>query len=46
MFTEPIFKNYAFSDIETKLKSGELKEEELEHYKFSIQPNTLNYIGT
>ena len=46
MFTEPIFKNYAFSDIETKLKSGELKEEELGHFNFSIQPNTLNYMGT
>ena len=46
MFTEPIFKNYAFSKIEAKLKSGDLKEEELEHFKFSIQPMSLNYIGT
>ena len=46
MFTEPIFKNYAFNEIETKLKSGEIKEGELEHYRFSIQPNTLNYVGT
>jgi hypothetical protein len=46
MFTEPIFKNYAFSEIEAKLKSSEIKEEELEHFKFSIQPNTLNYVGS
>ena len=46
MFTEPIFKNYAFSKIEAKLKSGDLKEEELGHFKFSIQPMSLNYIGT
>ena len=46
IFTEPIFKNYAFSDIETKMRLGELKEEGLEHFKFSIRPNTLNYMGT
>lgn len=46
MFTEPIFKNYAFSELQTKLKSGKIKEEDLEQFKFSIQPNTLNYIGT
>ncbi len=46
MYTEPIFKNYAFSEIETKLKSADLKEEELEHFIFSIQPNTVNYVGT
>ena len=46
MFTEAIFKNYAFGEIETKIKSGELKEEDLEHFKFSIKPNTINYVGT
>ena len=46
MFTEAIFKNYAFGEIETKIKSGELKEEDLERFKFSIQPNTINYVGT
>ncbi len=46
MYTEPIFKNYAFSEIEAKLKSGKIKEEELEHFKFSIQPSTLNFVGS
>ena len=46
MYTEPIFKHFAFSDIDSKLKSGELKRKELEQYKFSIQPNSLTYLGT
>ena len=46
MFTEPIFKSVAFSEVEPKLKSGEVKEEELEQYKFTIQPQAIVYTGT
>ena len=46
IFTEPIFKGLAFSDVEPKIQAEQLKEDELEQYKFSIQPNTINYIGT
>lgn len=45
-YTEPIFRRFAFSNIESKIKSGQIKEEELEQYKFSIQSNSLNYLGT
>jgi hypothetical protein len=46
VFTEPIFKGLAFSDMEQKIQEGQLKQGELEQYKFSIRANTINYIGT
>ena len=46
MCTEPIFKSYGFSEIEAKLKPGNLKQDAVNRFKFQIQANTLNYIGT
>ena len=45
-FTESIYKFYASSDIEGKLKSGEITDTDLEKYSLSVGPNTLNYVGT
>ncbi len=47
MFTEPIFKDIdASDDLEQKLKSGEIKTEELKQFIFNILDNSLNYLGT
>jgi hypothetical protein len=46
-FTEPIFKGIdSKDDLEGKLKSGQIKESELQRYSFTIAENSLNYLGT
>ena len=46
-FTEPILKGVdSKDDLEAKLKSGEVKESELERYSFTVTSNSLNYLGT
>ncbi len=45
-FTEPVYKLYVASEVDGKLKSGEITLKDLENFKFSVQPNTLNYVGT
>ncbi|GAA0554973.1 hypothetical protein LX66_5581 [Chitinophaga japonensis] len=46
MFTEPIYKGMAFSDIKRKAQAGQQTGGELKQFKFSVQPNTVNYVGT
>jgi hypothetical protein len=47
MYTEPIFKGIDATDnLEQKLKSGQIKQEELIQFKFTINDNSLNYLGT
>lgn len=47
IFMEPIFKEVDTSgNFEEKLNSGEISESNLERYSFSINPGTLNYLGT
>lgn len=47
MYTEPIFKGIDATDnLEQKLKSGQIKQEELVQFKFTIVENSLNYLGT
>jgi hypothetical protein len=47
MYTEPIFKGIDATDnLEQKLNSGQIKQEELVQFKFTIVENSLNYLGT
>ncbi|MEC5166218.1 hypothetical protein RCH18_001954 [Flavobacterium sp. PL11] len=46
-FTEPIFKNIdSRENLDVKIKSGQLKQEDLTPFVFTINPNSLNYLGT
>ncbi|WP_422359813.1 hypothetical protein [Reichenbachiella sp.] len=46
-YTEPVFKHTdSYEETITMLESGQLKEEELERFKFIIEPNSVNYLGT
>jgi hypothetical protein len=46
-FTEPIYKNLdARENLDAKIKSGELKREDLALFVFTISSNSLNYLGT
>ena len=47
MFTEPIYKGIdATDDLDRKIKSGQLKQNELVQFSFIITENSLNYLGT
>ena len=47
MYAEPIFKGIDATDkFEEKIKSGELKKKDLNNFCFTIDENTLNYLGT
>lgn len=47
IFTEPIFKNIDVNDnLEEKIKSGQINQNELEQFTFEITKNSLNYLGT
>jgi len=48
MFTEPIFKGVDTStkDFKKKWENGKIKESDLEQYEFTIEKNTINYLGT
>ncbi|WP_296685889.1 hypothetical protein [Flavobacterium sp.] len=46
-FTEPIFKNIDMTDnLDLKIKSGQINQNELEQFTFEITKNSLNYLGT
>lgn len=44
--TEQIFKDAAFSDLQKEMKEKGTVSRELQPYKFSVQPGSLNYLGT
>ena len=47
MFTEPIFKGIdGTDDLEQKIKSGQIKTDELEQFHINVTKNSLNYVGT
>lgn len=48
MFTEPIFKGVDTStkDFKKKWENGKIKESDLEQYEFTIEKDTINYLGT
>jgi hypothetical protein len=47
MFTEQIFKNVDASEgLDEKIKAGEINLNELKKFTFTIQPNSINYLGT
>ncbi|MBG9378823.1 hypothetical protein I5907_21500 [Panacibacter sp. DH6] len=47
MFTEPIFRGIdATDDFEQKVKSGQIKTDELKPFYITIKENSLNYVGT
>ncbi len=47
MFTEPIYKNVDASDnFKQKIKTGEINSKNLEQFTFTIQDDSLNYLGT
>jgi len=47
IFTEPIFKGIDATDnLEQKIKSGQIKTEDLKQFTFTITENTVNYLGT
>lgn len=47
MFTEPIYKHIdATNEFNKKLRSGQIKEDDLVHFTFTITENSLNYLGT
>ena len=48
MFTEPIYKGIDASTkgFMKKWENGEIQEKDLEQYEFTIEKNTINYLGT
>ena len=47
MFTEPIYKKIDGADnLEQKLASGKIRQEDLEQFTFEVSENSLNYVGT
>lgn len=46
-FTEPIYKGLDATDhLEQKINSGDIQQDALQLFRFSIAENTLNYMGT
>ena len=44
--TEPIFKNIdANINLKNKIDSGIIKREDLHHFKFKVENNTITYVG-
>ncbi len=46
VFVEPIYKNIAASKIRGMLLDSKITESDLKQYTFTIEPNTVNYLGT
>ena len=47
MFTEPIFRGVdATDDFEKRITSGEIEDDKLQMFTFTIVENSLNYLGT
>ena len=47
IFTEPIYKGIASTtDLDEKIKSGQISKDELKQFTFSVADNSLTYLGT
>lgn len=47
IFTEPIFKGVdATDDFDKRVSSGRINPNEINYYTFTVEPNTVNYLGT
>lgn len=47
MFSEPIIKNMiANAELQEKLNSGQIAETDIIRFSFTVEPNTLNYLGS
>jgi hypothetical protein len=47
LYSEPVYKGIASDEtLEAKVKSGEIKTSQLLRYTFTVQANTLHYMGT
>ncbi len=47
IFTEPIYMSIAStSDLDEKIKSGQVSRDELKRFTFSVKENSLTYLGT
>ena len=47
IFTEPIIKGVdATDDLNKMVSSGEINPNEIKYYTFTVEPNTVNYLGT